>query len=357
MFVLPNRIKAIFLLTGVVASIALTACKHIDEPSERPAHHAAEGFQNPYVGPIEKSPFTFLRMKYFGDEEFADHSLEADLMPIIPGDLGRIQGPGDQPQITWIGHSTFLIQYKGISVLTDPIMSDRASPISFAGPKRLVALPIEQSQLPDIDYVIISHSHYDHLDSETILKFGPSTQYLVPLKLRSWFVDLGVPAKNVHEFDWWQQANYGELAVTATPSQHWSARGLFDRNETLWSAWHLSIGDFSLWFAGDTGYNDIQFKEIGARFESIDVALIPIGAYAPRWFMKDQHVNPEEAVQMHIDVGAKRSLGMHWGTFQLTAEKFFEPKERLALALAERRLDPESFSALSIGEIVEVANP
>jgi N-acyl-phosphatidylethanolamine-hydrolysing phospholipase D len=352
-----DQIKLLLRFISLLTLPMLMACKNIDEPSVRPAHHTVDGFQNPHVGPIVKSPWTFLRMKYFGDEKFADHSAQAHLMPSHPVDLERIETPSESPQITWIGHSTFLIQYQGVSILTDPIMSDRASPVSFAGPQRLVPMPIQLEQLPDIDYVIISHNHYDHLDSETISQLGSSTQFLVPLKLKPWFVELGIEASKVHEFDWWQQASYGALTVTATPSQHWSARGLFDRNKTLWAAWHFNIGDFSLWFAGDTGYNDIQFKEIGERFDGVDVALIPIGAYAPRWFMKDQHVNPEEAVKMHLDVRAKQSFGMHWGTFQLTAEEFFEPKEKLALALTTQKIDMDLFRTLSIGETVEMVVP
>ena len=229
-------------------------------------------------------------------------------------------------------------------------MSQRASPVSFAGPKRLVPLPLEFKDLPSIDFILISHNHYDHLDLETVQLFGNNTRYLVPLKLKSWFIEQDIAEDKVIEFDWWDKALFGEVAITATPSQHWSARTLFDRNQTLWAAWHIQIADFSLWFAGDTGYNDIQFKEIGEHFKEIDLGLIPIGAYAPRWFMKSQHVNPEEAVRIHQDINARQSIGMHWGTFQLSAEKMHAPKLELAEALKQHNIPETDFQTLAIGE-------
>jgi N-acyl-phosphatidylethanolamine-hydrolysing phospholipase D len=314
-------------------------------------HHSEEGFKNLHTPAISKGPITYLKMKYFGDEPFADHEQDAHLMPNTETKHAQqSEQTFDDVLITWIGHSTFLIQYRGINILTDPILSQRASPLSFAGPKRLVPLPLSFNDLPPIDYVIISHNHYDHLDLETIQLFGNSTRYLVPLKLKQWFVEQDIAAEHVIEFDWWDKGHFGELEITATPSQHWSARTLFDRNQTLWAAWHIQIADFSLWFAGDTGYNDIQFKEIGQHFKQIDVGLIPIGAYAPRWFMKAQHVNPDEAVKIHQDIKARQSIGMHWGTFQLSAEKMDAPKTELAAALQKYQLSDSDFQTLAIGE-------
>lgn len=314
-------------------------------------HHTKDGFKNLYTPAISKGPFTYLKMKYFGDEPFADHEQEAHKMPTAETHHAQTDDATfEEVLITWIGHSTFLIQYRGLNILTDPILSQRASPLSFAGPKRLVPLPIEYKDLPAIDYVIISHNHYDHLDLETIQLLGNQTRYLVPLKLKEWFVEQNIAEENVIEFDWWDQAYLDELTITATPSQHWSARTLFDRNKTLWAAWHIRIADFSLWFAGDTGYNDRQFKEIGEHFKQIDLGLIPIGAYAPRWFMKAQHVNPEEAVRIHQDINARHSIGMHWGTFQLSAEKMDAPKLELAAALEKFQLADTAFRTLAIGE-------
>ena len=140
--------------------------------------------------------------------------------------------------------------------------------------------------------MVISHNHYDHLDRKTIRILGNEPRYLVPLKLSQWFTDLDIEAARVIEFDWWDSQRVAGINITATPSQHWSGRGLFDRNETLWASWLIEFGDFNVWFGGDTGYNEVQFKEIGERWNDIDLALIPIGAYAPRWFMMTSHVNP-----------------------------------------------------------------
>lgn len=352
---MPTLSQTSFFLMVAICCL-LFGCRTIvlEDNAERPAHHTNDGFQNPHIGPIEKSPFTFLKMKYFGDEPFADHEVEAHRIDEEIPNKDLITAPGDQPIITWIGHSTFLIQYRGINILTDPMFSTRASPVSFAGPKRLVSLPLSMAELPPIHYVVISHNHYDHLDLDSVQGLNQETQFLVPLKLKPWFLDAGVAAEKIFEFDWWQAQTFSGLRIVATPSQHWSARGLFDRNETLWAAWYMEIDDFDLWFAGDTGYNEIQFKEIGRRFAPIDVGLIPIGAYAPRWFMAEQHVDPEGAIKIHLDIGAKQSFGMHWGTFQLSAEPFLEPKEKLAAAGVKSKLKEDEFTVMALGQTVAV---
>jgi len=344
----------LFLLS--ISLLVIASCQASDVQQTQttnaplPAHHTKNGFKNLYTAPIGKGIFSFLKMRFFGDEPFSDQASQAHTIPIAKPEFNKLLQPGDQAQITWLGHSSFLIQYKGLAILTDPILSMRASPLSFIGPKRLVDMPITLKDLPEIDFVIISHDHYDHLDKKTIQTLGSHPRYLVPLKLKDWFIDVGIDAAQVEEFDWWDNRKFTTLNVTATPSQHWSARRLFDRYSSLWAAWHIEIDDFSLWFAGDTGYNDIQFKEIGDKFTSIDLALIPIGAYAPRWFMKQQHVNPEEAIQIHKDIGAKKSIGMHWGTFQLTAEPIREPVERLEKAVNNSLLQEGEFTTLAIGE-------
>jgi N-acyl-phosphatidylethanolamine-hydrolysing phospholipase D len=341
---------------GIALILLLNSCKTVESSSSEalPAHHTKDGFKNLYVETVGKSPYSYLKMKYFGDDPFADQESEAHLVDVVAPNMEKILKPGSAPLITWVGHSTFLIQYQGINILTDPIFSERASPLSFAGPKRLVEIPLGLDDLPEIDFVIISHNHYDHLDIASVSALGANTRFLVPLKLKDWFVEQGISAEQVVEFDWWDQHNFSNVKVSATPSQHWSARGLFDRNKTLWASWHVEIAEFTFWFAGDTGYNPIQFKEVGERFKSIDLGLIPIGAYAPKWFMGLQHVNPEEALSIHRDIGASKSLGMHWGTFPLTAEPIMQPKKRLELAMAESNLDNTDFEVLSIGQTIEL---
>lgn len=313
-----------------------------------PAHHTPNGFANPYpVDNVKRSFFKYWKMRLFG-EEFPDYSLVADQVPVARPDLTNIHNPPSDLQVTWIGHATFLIQYANINLLTDPHFSERASPVSFAGPRRLVPLPLEIKELPKIDYVIISHTHYDHLDKESILQLGSSPQYLVPLGVKAILTDWGIEEKKIHEQDWWQTFQRAEVQLTTTPAHHFSARTLFDRNQTLWSSWHLQLKDKAIWFAGDTAYNPYQFREIGERFKQIDLALIPIGAYGPRWFMRDNHINPEEAVQIHMEIGSKQSIAMHWGTFQLTSEPMLEPPKRLLDEMNRHQLPP--FKTVAIGE-------
>jgi N-acyl-phosphatidylethanolamine-hydrolysing phospholipase D len=292
-----------------------------------PAHHTDNGFRNLYIKPLQAGLFTFLRMRYFGDEEWPDYEAGADRLEKAETSLDKINAPGERPQITWIGHATALVQYKGINVLTDPVFSELASPFSVYGPKRSVPPSMSIEQLPPIDFVLISHNHYDHLDEYAVKTLGNRTTWVAPLGYTQWFADRGV--SRVVEFDWWDRRDVAGATVIATPSQHWTGRGLNDRYRSLWASWSVQIGEFKFWFAGDTGYNGKTFTEIGERCGPFDLALIPIGGYEPRWFMKDMHVNPEEAVAIHKEIRAKYSLGIHWGTFPLTAEPIDDPPQRL----------------------------
>ena len=334
----------------LVVSILLfsTACP---AAPEQPAHHTDQGFINPYSQRDKpKTFFTYLKMRYFSDDVFADHAPDAAAMPVAEQAVEHMLAPLEAPKITWLGHSSFLIQYRGVNILTDPILSDRASPVFFAGPARLVAKPISLSELPTIDFVLISHNHYDHLDQFTIEYLGNVPEYLVPLRLKTWFEDIGIDGDRVHEFDWWDERTLAGIRFIATPAQHWSGRGPGDRYATLWASWRIEFGDFSTWFAGDTGYNEVQFKQVYQRYGAVDVALIPIGSYAPRWFMQATHVNPAEAIWIHNDLKAGLSIGMHWGTFQLSAEPFFEPEQKLNALVAAGALDQGQFITLKIGE-------
>lgn len=329
----------------VIAGVGVSSCSSPGRFADR----------NPYVTPKDTNAIDFFMMRWFGDDPWADQLQEyannPDLVPQTDIDLGALLQPSMRPQITWLGHATFLLQYQGFNILTDPILSERASPLSFAGPERLSPAPIRTADLPVIDIVVISHNHYDHLDEKTIAELGSQVNYMVPLGLTEWFVEQGIGAERVREFDWWQQLNFGPVTVTATPSQHWSARSLFDKNETLWASWHLDIGDWQVWFGGDTGYNPHQFKEIRARFPAIDDALIPIGAYLPRWFMQPQHVDPAEALHIHQDLGAKRSYAMHWGTYQLAAESLQQTLNDLEAAQQQATsAASQPLQILAIGE-------
>lgn len=322
-----------------------------EKQEEKPAHHAEDGFSNPYVEKGKRGFFKYLKMRYFSKEEFADYESNAHKIPRVATDLEVILNPPDVLQVTWIGHATMLIQYKGINILTDPMFSDRASPLNFLGPKRHNPPSVALKDIPEIDYIVISHSHYDHLDKKTILQIGSGPKWLIPLGLKQWFLGLGIKENNVIEFDWWDMKKFGNATITATPAQHWSARSLWDRNKTLWASWMLQIDDKAIWYSGDTGYNPYQFNEIGREFKTIDLALISIGAYEPRWFMKEMHINPAEAVQIHQDIKSKHSIAVQWGTFQLTSEPIDDPPLKLKEALARERIPSQEFELLKIGEI------
>lgn len=340
-------------LLAIATVVILSACAApVSKPLPgKPAHHTASGYRNLYVQPKNRNIFGFMWMRYFGDDKWSSYVDQGHRVPQQTPDLRRITAPGAAPQITWIGHATVLIQYRGVNVLTDPMFSERASPFGFAGPKRATPPALTLRQLPAIDYVLISHNHYDQLDKATVQAIGNRALWFVPLGHRRWFAKHGVD--NFVEFDWWQTHELPLVSVTATPVQHWSGRSLTDRYRALWSGWALRIQDFSVWFGGDTGYNDRQFKEIGARLGPFDLGIIPIGGYEPRWFMRDMHVNPEEAVTIHREVGARYSIGVHWGAFPLTAEPIDEPPRRLAKAAAV--LDGTRFETLAIGQTVTVS--
>ena len=265
--------------------------------------------------------------------------------------MEHAHNPG--PTVTWVNHSTFIIGAEGTNVLTDPIWSDRCSPVQWAGPKRRHPPGIAFEDLPRIDHVFISHSHYDHLDIETVKAIGNGPTWWVPLRLGDWFNEQGIT--NVVELDWWDTRtvngqNGEKIHITSVPVQHFSGRTPFDRNLTLWTGWVVRVGERQFYFAGDTGYNKFDFREARKRLGPMDLALIPIGAYNPRWFMKSVHVNPKEAVRIHEDLDARLSIGMHWKTFKLTDEPSREPPYALHLALKERGISADRFRVLEPGQ-------
>ncbi|XP_042898871.1 N-acyl-phosphatidylethanolamine-hydrolyzing phospholipase D isoform X2 [Parasteatoda tepidariorum] len=284
-------------------------------------------FQNPW--PTWRPP-TFANVLKFGitkSNSRVPSKQELELiLPIMKQKFSKLSIPDDGIRITWFGHSTVLVQMHGLNILTDPIFSDRASPSQVVGPKRYRDPPCSIHDLPHINAVVISHSHYDHLDLNTVTllnaRFNTDIRWFVPLGLQSWMQDVG--CENVVELDWWEEncvPEHSDTFFVFTPAQHWSKRGIGDDNKVLWGSWCILGPKYRFFFAGDTGYCD-AFKQIGRVHGPFDLSAIPIGAYEPRWFMKYQHVNPEEAVQIHSDVRSKRSLGIHWGTFNLANEDF-----------------------------------
>jgi L-ascorbate metabolism protein UlaG (beta-lactamase superfamily) len=252
--------------------------------------------------------------------------------------------------ITFVNHATFLIQVGGLTILTDPVWSERASPFRLIGPKRVRKPGIAFEDLPTIDIVLLSHNHYDHLDIATLRQLG---QRFAPTALvaagDAQLVRL-LGLKGVRELDWWGEVQCNDtIKITFVPAQHFSARGLFDRQKSLWGGYVIEAYGRRVYFAGDTGYST-HFSDIKSRLGAPDIAMLGIGAYEPRWFMKPVHMNPAEAVRAHRDLGSKYSIGMHFGTFQLTAEAIDQPLADLNRALAASGVAESEFITLQGGE-------
>jgi len=251
--------------------------------------------------------------------------------------------------VTWIGHATFLIQTAGSAWLTDPVFSTQIGPIKNFGPRRVTAPGIALPDLPPIDGVLLSHDHYDHCDLPSLRAIaarakGKQIRIYAPLGHRA-LIEADSPEFQIREMDWWEKAEGTSGAeIEFVPSKHWCRRSLGGTNLRLWGGYYLRAGGRTLYFAGDSGFDEDLFRTVGKRSGPPDLALIPIGAYEPRWFMRDAHMNPAEAVEAHRLVGARRSVGMHWGTFQLTDEAYDAPLA--ALAAAKGTAD---FSTLSVG--------
>lgn len=257
----------------------------------------------------------------------------------------------DRIRLTWIGHSTFLVQHQGRNLLTDPIFGN-CQPFPAAALRRAGPPGMEFARLPPIHDVLISHSHYDHLDAPTIRSLGGEVRYWAPSGLSRWFQRRGI--QSCRELAWGESAALSDaLTIHSVPAQHASGRTPFDRNRTHWCGWVLKSAARSIYFAGDTGYCPL-FKEIGARFGGFDLAMIPIGAYNPRWLMSPVHLNPAEAVEAHIDTASRLSVACHWGTFRLTDEPLDEPPRLLALEMRARGLDPQTFRVLRPGQTIEI---
>ena len=320
-----------------------------------PHHRPGGGFRNPWANAGAPAFGSFLKwvlVQRATQRRPADppHSTFLRLDP----KLAMPRAPRDALLVTWVGHSSFLIQVGGLNVLTDPIWSSRASPVRFAGPRRWVEPGIEFAALPPVDLVLLSHNHYDHLDDHTVRRLAarhPRATWLVPLGLARFVRARG--ARDVREHDWWQETTVQSALIGCTPAQHFSSRGIRDRGDTLWCGWSVRTDVHRVFFAGDSGYHP-EFGRIAERYGPFDVALLPIGGYEPRWFMQPVHMNPEEAVRAFRDLGGGAHgsvmIPMHWGTFKLTDEAMDEPPFRARAAWEAAGLEPERFWVLAHGE-------
>ncbi|WP_240204932.1 MBL fold metallo-hydrolase [Variovorax sp. PDNC026] len=357
-------------------------------------HHRPDGFQDNYVEFKPKNFFTDVLLGWQIPSWFKGLPPAPEAPPpVVAPDLAFIAsntGAQARPAATFIGHATVLVQVPtangSLNVLTDPVFGERASPVSFAGPKRFQPPGVALKDLPRIDLVLISHNHYDHLDEDSVkalnAQAGGPPLFVVPLGIKPWLAERGVT--NAVELDWWDSvtlpatpsaasaqplvqrngagiaagANSDAVQVFLTPAQHWSARGLGDRMKTLWGGFALLSPKLHVFYSGDTGYSkdfaDIQARlaprQADAQGGGFDLALLPVGAYEPRWFMKDQHVNPDESVRIHRELRARRSLGVHWGTFSLTDEALDQPPKDLAAARKAQGVADDAFFTLAIGE-------
>ncbi len=329
-----SKVRLIWLVIGAMSMSACSSQRFpVSDHSDGSVFYNEDRSVN-----FDRGLLDMIKWKFSGEEEVWPDAVVDNVEPNFSKQLGQGEGA-----VTFINHATEFVQFEKFTVLTDPVFSERVSPFSWMGPKRHREPGASLAELPKIDVVIVSHNHFDHMDIDSLVAVEKKDQpiFIVPLGNKAFLEENGI--NHVVELDWWQSySSDAGFDITLVPMQHWSARGIFDKFETLWGGYVVESSGLKVLFAGDTGYNK-QFKEIEEKFGAMDLSLLPIGAYEPRWFMKDQHMNPEEAVQAHLDLRSKLSIGMHFGAFQLTDEGIEDPVTDLVKSLMSKNIDLKDF--------------
>ncbi|CBW27967.1 conserved hypothetical protein [Halobacteriovorax marinus SJ] len=283
---------------------------------------------------------------FFGNE---NQRKPLDRLPVLKPNLGEFLKPSDKLKVIWFGHSSFLINISGKTILVDPIVSEFASPFFFIV-RRFQSSPLSLEELPRIDYVLISHDHYDHLDMPTIKFFrDKDTKFMVPLGVGAHLEGWGIEKSSINEFDWWDKLEFDDIEFVATPAQHFSGRSFSNKNSTLWAGWIIKNVKKRIFFSGDSGY-DIHFKEIGEKYGPFDIAFFDNGQYNKNW--EEVHLLPEQGVEAFYDLKAKIFFPVHWGAFTLSTHSWFEPAQKIYDYSVERNFP---IIMPNIGEIVEVS--
>jgi N-acyl-phosphatidylethanolamine-hydrolysing phospholipase D len=353
----PNRAPKVTrraLNRGLAAlPLALAGCasERAQPAADAPWHHTADGFRNPPGSPERGGDFgdwsSFFLRRFTDRDEVALPA--GHVLPAAEAQDGVANRRNDGDRLTWLGHASFLLRLDGRNILTDPYLSEYASPVAPLGPKRFAPPGLPAERLPPIDVLLLSHNHYDHLDLSTIeaLAGKDRVEVVVPLGLAGCFKERGY--LRVHELDWYGEQTLAGLAITALPAIHFSKRTPFDRNRTLWTGYAIQGRGKRVYFAGDTAYGPV-FQEIGRRIAPFDLALLPIGAYEPRLLMQGSHATPEEVLRIGRELGARRVVAMHWGTIRLTDEPPFEPPERFRAAAPAAGYAADDAWVMRIGE-------
>ncbi|WP_430428730.1 MBL fold metallo-hydrolase [Parasphingorhabdus sp.] len=330
---------------------------HTDISEERERRmQSSEHFVDRAFVNQERQAESDLGMEFMQEQFFGDQQREPEgSVPVISFDPAQLQNKADPGLRTiWLGHASVLVEIDGYRILTDPVLSQRVSPFQFLGPKRTHQPPLPLEQWTAVDAVVISHNHYDHLDEATVRHLAAQgTKFFVPLGVGQYFEDWNIPSSQVVEMEWWQSEKIGALTIIATPNRHYSSRGLLDYKATHWSSWSISGPTHKVFYSGDSGYSKL-FSQIGERLGPFDLNIIKVGAYGPGQAWADIHMTPEEAIQVHLDIGGKRMLPVHWMTFNLALHDWDEPIKR-ALTAAERK--DVAVVTPKIGEIVHAGQP